>query len=68
MSNIDYSKYKGKIFDNALKSELVMLHPENIDICVLVPGSIVTADYRPDRIRCYVNNLIDMEILGIRVG
>lgn len=65
---MDYSKYKGKVFDSSIKSEIILLNNDPVDISVLPSGGIITMDYRLDRVRVFVNNFEDMIIERIKVG
>ena len=65
---MDYSKYKGKVFDSSIKSKIILLNNDPVDISVLPSGGIITMDYRLDRVRVFVNNLTDMVIERIYVG
>lgn len=58
------ARYFGKNVLN-VKSDLERLYPQN-DIVMLTPNSIITMDYRTDRIRITYDN--NNNVLEVRIG
>lgn len=64
----DYDRLKfivGKEFNDSLKSQINLCTTQKYDICDHKQFSIVTADYRPNRLRVYLN---DNKVVSYTIG
>lgn len=68
--NLDLEKFNGSIFDNKVKSTIIISHDgDGQPYFEMLPiNSIVTCDYRPDRYRIFVNNVEEKIISYISRG
>lgn len=65
---MDFEKYIGIPYDNKIKSKIILSSLNYPEIVIIPEGSIVTADYRPNRYRIFVNNLEEKIITYITQG
>lgn len=65
---IDFDSYIGLVYDDKVKAKIILTSQCSPEITILPEGSIVTADYRSNRYRIFVNNLEENIITYITQG
>lgn len=65
---MEFDKYYGKVYNNIIKSKIILSCGYVPQFVVLSENTIVTMDFVPDRVRIFVNNLEENIITFIHRG